>query len=84
MKKAVIAIIAIIIIVLLALYMRRDTSMAVSDDSFETEAAAILSSPASAQQKIDNLNARLEARRARAAKSGAVIKNPPISPTNLR
>jgi len=80
MKKAVIAIVVIIIIVLLALWYRggmNQTAMA-TDASFEDEAAAILAQPISAQQKLDNLNANLQARmaarNARATKSGAASR----------
>ncbi len=88
MKKTVIGIIVIVIIVILALYFRSGmtgSSTASADDtSFESEAAAILAAPTSAQVKIDNLNARLASRQARATKIGAVVKVPPISGVNGR
>jgi hypothetical protein len=87
MKKTVIGIVVIVIIVILALYFRggmTGSQTADADTSFETEAAAILAAPTSAQVKIDNLNARLAARQARAAKIGAVVKTPSISGVNTK
>ncbi len=84
MKKAIIAIVVIIIIVLAIFWMRGGTgySTAIDDTSFENDAAAILAAKVPDQQKLanlqTNLDARVNARKGRAAKVGAVSKNLPV------
>ncbi|MBX4199019.1 hypothetical protein KW800_01960 [Candidatus Parcubacteria bacterium] len=80
MKKPIVGIVIVVVIILIALYMNYGRGSVASAESFETEAAAILSSPATNQVKIDQLNARLKARQTRASKVGAVAKPLPLSP----
>ncbi len=83
MKKAIGIIVVIIVVVLLAVYFNGGLSnqTAINEDSaFANDAAVILAQPnLSSQAKIDALKVRLEARKARALKTGGSYRIPPIS-----